>query len=79
MRVQIQKRQDKNQIESDYNIESLIALALIMSLLQLKPARMYILDEIDAALELSHTQHIGRLFCTRFKGNGPFISGTTLA
>ncbi|KAH9850422.1 condensin complex subunit SMC2 [Lenzites betulinus] len=48
---------------------SLIALSLIMSLLQFKPAPMYILDEIDAALDLSHTQHIGQLFRTRFKGS----------
>ncbi|KAE9405242.1 condensin complex subunit SMC2 [Gymnopus androsaceus JB14] len=47
---------------------SLIALSLIMALLQFKPAPMYILDEIDAALDLSHTQHIGHLFRTRFKG-----------
>ena len=48
---------------------SLIALSLIMALLQFKPAPMYILDEIDAALDLSHTQHIGQLFRTRFKGS----------
>ncbi|CED83396.1 nuclear condensin complex protein [Phaffia rhodozyma] len=48
---------------------SLIALSLIMSLLQFKPAPMYILDEIDAALDLSHTQHIGSLFRNRFKGS----------
>ncbi|OLL25555.1 Structural maintenance of chromosomes protein 2 [Neolecta irregularis DAH-3] len=48
---------------------SLIALALIMSLLQFKPAPMYILDEVDAALDLSHTQNIGRLIKTRFKGS----------
>ncbi|KAF8489517.1 condensin complex subunit SMC2 [Russula emetica] len=47
---------------------SLIALSLIMALLQFKPAPMYILDEIDAALDLSHTQHIGTLFRTRFRG-----------
>jgi structural maintenance of chromosome 2 len=39
-----------------------------MALLQFKPAPMYILDEIDAALDLSHTQHIGTLFRTRFRG-----------
>ena len=39
-----------------------------MALLQFKPAPMYILDEIDAALDLSHTQHIGTLFRTRFCG-----------
>ena len=27
-----------------------------MALLQFKPAPMYILDEVDAALDLSHTQ-----------------------
>lgn len=37
---------------------SLIALSLIMVLLQFKPAPMYILDEVDAALDLSHTPHI---------------------
>jgi structural maintenance of chromosome 2 len=30
---------------------------------------MYILDEIDAALDLQHTQHIGQLFKNRFKGS----------
>ena len=40
----------------------------LIALLQFKPAPMYILDEIDAALDLSHTQHIGTLFRTRFRG-----------
>ncbi|CAG8512325.1 121_t:CDS:10 [Funneliformis mosseae] len=48
---------------------SLIALSLILSLLQFKPAPMYILDEVDAALDLSHTQNIGQLLRTRFKGS----------
>jgi structural maintenance of chromosome 2 len=30
---------------------------------------MYILDEVDAALDLSHTQNIGQLFRTRFRGS----------
>ena len=30
---------------------------------------MYILDEVDAALDLSHTQNIGHLLRTRFKGS----------
>ncbi|EPS38793.1 hypothetical protein H072_7458 [Dactylellina haptotyla CBS 200.50] len=47
---------------------SLIALSLILALLQFKPAPMYILDEVDAALDLSHTQNIGRLIKTRFQG-----------
>ena len=43
--------------------------SLILALLQFKPAPMYILDEVDAALDLSHTQNIGRLIKTRFKGS----------
>jgi len=54
-------------VESIYR--SLVALSLIMALLQFKPAPMYILDEVDAALDLSHTQNIGRLIKTRFKGS----------
>lgn len=30
---------------------------------------MYILDEVDSALDLSHTQNIGQLIRTRFKGS----------
>lgn len=52
-----------------FSHSSLIALSLIMALLQFKPAPMYILDEVDAALDLSHTQNIGRLIKTRFKGS----------
>jgi structural maintenance of chromosome 2 len=52
---------------------SLVALSLIMALLQFKPAPMYILDEVDAALDLSHTQNIGRLIKTRFKGYDHFV------
>ncbi|KAI5475198.1 nuclear condensin complex protein, partial [Pseudohyphozyma bogoriensis] len=48
---------------------SLIALSLILSLLHIKPAPMYILDEVDAALDLSHTENIGRLFKNRFGGS----------
>lgn len=48
---------------------SLVALSLILALLQFKPAPMYILDEVDAALDLSHTENIGRLFRNRFKGS----------
>jgi len=36
-----------------------LALSLILSLLLFKPAPMYILDEVDAALDLSHTQNTG--------------------
>ena len=46
---------------------SLIALSLILSLLLFKPAPLYILDEIDAALDLSQTQNIGVMLQTHFK------------
>ncbi|KAI4370067.1 hypothetical protein MLD38_018452 [Melastoma candidum] len=45
---------------------SLIALSLILALLLFKPAPLYILDEVDAALDLSHTQNIGRMIKTHF-------------
>lgn len=45
---------------------SLLALSLILSLLLFKPAPMYILDEVDAALDLSHTQNIGAMLRTYF-------------
>jgi len=46
--------------------KSLLALSLILALLLFKPAPMYILDEIDAALDLSHTQNIGQMLKTHF-------------
>ena len=46
--------------------KSLLALSLILSLLLFKPAPMYILDEIDSALDLSHTQNIGHMLKTHF-------------
>ena len=45
---------------------SLVALSLILSLLKYKPAPFYILDEIDAALDISHTQRIGYMIRTQF-------------
>ncbi|KAG2388143.1 hypothetical protein C9374_000993 [Naegleria lovaniensis] len=51
---------------------SLLALSLILALLRFKPAPVYILDEIDAALDPSHTQNIGRMLKTHFT-NSQFI------
>lgn len=48
---------------------SLIALSLILAMLRFKPAPMYILDEVDAALDLSHTQNIGRMLQRHFTGS----------
>lgn len=41
--------------------KSLLALSLILALCRFKPAPIYILDEVDSALDLNHTQNIGRM------------------
>ncbi|XP_010017174.1 PREDICTED: structural maintenance of chromosomes protein 2 [Nestor notabilis] len=46
---------------------SLVALSLILSMLLFKPAPVYILDEVDAALDLSHTQNIGHMLRGHFR------------
>ncbi|KAJ4435376.1 hypothetical protein ANN_17990 [Periplaneta americana] len=46
---------------------SLVALSLILAMLLFKPAPIYILDEVDAALDLSHTQNIGNMLKSHFK------------
>lgn len=54
---------------------SLLALALVLALLKYKPAPLYILDEIDAALDLSHTQRIGKLIVMKL--NTSLVSADT--
>lgn len=51
---------------------SLVALSLILAMLKFKPAPLYILDEVDAALDLSHTQNIGNMLKAHFK-NSQFV------
>lgn len=46
---------------------SLVALSLILAMLKFKPAPLYILDEVDAALDLSHTANIGMMIKTHFR------------
>lgn len=45
---------------------SLVALSLILAMLKFKPAPLYILDEVDAALDMSHTQNIGGMLKRHF-------------
>ena len=45
---------------------SLLALSLILALLRFKPAPIYIFDEIDAALDLSHTANLGLMLKQEF-------------
>ncbi|CAG2104682.1 unnamed protein product, partial [Medioppia subpectinata] len=51
---------------------SLVALSLILALLKYNPAPLYILDEVDAALDQSHTQNTGIMIRTHFR-NSQFI------
>ncbi|KAF8781575.1 Structural maintenance of chromosomes protein like [Argiope bruennichi] len=54
---------------------SLVALSLILALLLFSPAPIYILDEVDSALDLSHTQNIGKMLKMHFKASqgAPYI------
>lgn len=45
---------------------SLVALSLILAMLKFKPAPLYILDEVDAALDMAHTQNIGSMLKQHF-------------
>lgn len=49
--------------------KSLLALSLILALLKYQPAPFYILDEIDSALDLSHTQNIGLMIRKYFQSS----------
>ena len=51
---------------------SLLALSFILAMMKYKPAPIYILDEIDAALDLENTQNIGEMIRKHFK-NSQFI------
>ncbi|CAG2162003.1 unnamed protein product [Oppiella nova] len=51
---------------------SLVALSLILALLKYNPAPLYILDEVDAALDQSHTQNTGIMIRNHFR-NSQFI------
>ena len=51
---------------------SLLSLSLVLAMLKYKPAPMYILDEVDSALDVSHTQNIGRMIKAHFP-NSQFI------
>lgn len=45
---------------------SLVALSFLLGMLKYKPAPFYIFDEIDAALDLSHTDNIGAMISKHF-------------
>lgn len=51
---------------------SLLALSFILAMMKYKPAPIYILDEIDAALDLENTQRIGEMIRKHFR-NSQFL------
>ncbi|XP_017838367.1 structural maintenance of chromosomes protein 2 [Drosophila busckii] len=52
--------------------KSLVALSLVLAMLKFSPAPLYILDEVDAALDMSHTQNIGNMLKQHFR-NSQFL------
>uniref|UniRef100_A0A9J7XJP1 Structural maintenance of chromosomes protein 2 n=1 Tax=Cyprinus carpio carpio TaxID=630221 RepID=A0A9J7XJP1_CYPCA len=65
-KVALGKTWKENLTELSGGQRSLVALSLILAMLLFKPAPIYILDEVDAALDLSHTQNIGQMLRTHF-------------
>ncbi|KAM8711621.1 hypothetical protein ACLKA7_012176 [Drosophila subpalustris] len=49
--------------------KSLVALSLVLAMLKFSPAPLYILDEVDAALDMSHTQNIGSMLKEHFRSS----------
>ena len=45
---------------------SLLSLSFILAMLKVKPAPIYILDEVDAALDVENTQNIGEMIKKHF-------------
>ncbi|XP_062455354.1 structural maintenance of chromosomes protein 2 [Rhea pennata] len=66
-RVALGNMWKENLTELSGGQRSLVALSLILAMLLFKPAPIYILDEVDAALDLSHTQNIGQMLHTHFR------------
>ncbi|NXP08052.1 SMC2 protein, partial [Thinocorus orbignyianus] len=57
----------ENLMELSGGQRSLVALSLIFAMLLFRPAPIYILDEVDAALDACHTQNIGQMLHRHFK------------
>ncbi|NXD27829.1 SMC2 protein, partial [Spelaeornis formosus] len=66
-RVALGNTWKENLTELSGGQRSLVALSLILAMLLFRPAPVYILDEVDAALDLSHTQNIGQMLQAHFR------------
>eukprot|EP01053_Blabericola_migrator_P002210 Blabericola_migrator_1__2209@NODE_160_length_12527_cov_93_130417_g140_i0_p4_GENE_NODE_160_length_12527_cov_93_130417_g140_i0NODE_160_length_12527_cov_93_130417_g140_i0_p4_ORF_typecomplete_len503_score144_43SMC_N/PF02463_19/1_9e38AAA_21/PF13304_6/1_5e03AAA_21/PF13304_6/2_5e12AAA_13/PF13166_6/0_012AAA_13/PF13166_6/4_8e08AAA_15/PF13175_6/1_9e06MAD/PF05557_13/1_4e08MAD/PF05557_13/0_0025UPF0242/PF06785_11/0_087UPF0242/PF06785_11/0_0015UPF0242/PF06785_11/0_017Filament/PF00038_21/2_3Filament/PF00038_21 len=72
LRVVLGKTKKQSLSELSGGQKSLLALSLILAMLKLNPAPFYILDEVDAALDVSHTEHLGDMI-KRFFSESQFI------
>ena len=61
VKVAFNNKEKESLTELSGGQRSLLALCLILAILRLNPAPIYILDEVDAALDPSHTQNIGAM------------------
>jgi structural maintenance of chromosome 2 len=69
IRVQFGKVWKESLTELSGGQRSLMALSLILALCRYKAAPLYILDEIDAALDNSHTENIGDIIGQEFSSS----------
>ena len=72
VKVAFQGKEKESLTELSGGQRSLLALCLILAILKFRPAPVYILDEIDAALDPSHTENIGKMLQLHFK-NAQFL------
>eukprot|EP00743_Colponemidia_sp_Colp-15_P015865 GILK01019203.1.p1 GENE.GILK01019203.1~~GILK01019203.1.p1 ORF type:complete len:422 (+),score=79.94 GILK01019203.1:51-1268(+) len=72
VKVTFNGREKESLTELSGGQRSLLALCLILAILRVRPAPVYILDEVDAALDPSHTQNIGQMLQTHFP-NSQFL------
>ncbi|KAL7722970.1 DNA double-strand break repair Rad50 ATPase [Entamoeba marina] len=66
-RVKLGEMWKESLIELSGGQKSLLALSLILAILVYKPSPLYILDEVDAALDVSNTQNFGVMLKQHFK------------
>ena len=64
--VYFNNKQKESLSELSGGQRSLLALSFLLALLSYRPAPFYIFDEIDAALDVSHTENFGILISEQF-------------
>lgn len=66
IRISFNGKEKESLSELSGGQRSLLALSFLLALLSYKPAPFYIFDEVDAALDLSHTENLGLLIAEHF-------------